>query len=184
MQESQLKIQRRQWPFCNCRLGRDRPTTQASTGFRFGGVGFWGQTTEVSKHSIECAWRRSQKQQVVGTRLIVTLVKSLGVQVTASLAYNFGAGGCSIAPKLEMNYITRDDPARDLMSSFWADISSTTSTQDAEKYTARMERQIMKLFQDGKSSPHSRDEDGRTLLHVSHHLPQNLMHMMVIVVRS
>jgi hypothetical protein len=101
MQEPHFPIQRRQWPFCSYRLGRDRPTTQASTSFRFAGVSFWGQTTEISQHSVGCAWRKSQKQQVVATRLIVTLAKSIGVQVAASLAYNFGAGRCSIAPKLE-----------------------------------------------------------------------------------
>lgn len=172
MQESHLTVQQRPRAFCNCRIGRDRPTTQASTGFRFGGVSFWGQATEISQHSVGCAWRKSQKQQVVATRLIVTLAKSLGVQVAASLAYNFGAGGCSIAPKLEMNYITRDDPARDLITQLWVDLVHATSIQDAEKYITRRERQIMKLFQDGMSSPHNRDEHGQTILHVSHHPPK------------
>lgn len=171
MERSELSAQRSHRPFCNCRLGRDRPTTQAITHFGFSGMSFRGQTAEVSQHSVGCAWRKSQKRQVATSQLIVTLGRSLGFQIAASLEYNFGAGGCSIAPKLEMNYIIEGDPAIPLVQLLISNLCRVESIEDADKHIARTERQIVKLFQDGQSSPYNRDVSGFTLLHVSHYRP-------------
>lgn len=157
-------------------MGKERIATLASIRMRIPTMAFWGQKTETSKHSPTCAWRKSQNRRKIAGQFNVAWTRALGVQVAVSLTYTFGAGGFSISPNLELKYIVEHDPARDLVERlFWNDLKFATSLQDADKQVARTERRILQLFQGGQSSPHFRDSDGSTLMHVSS-LDSELLH--------
>lgn len=166
-QESALSTVRKS-SICDCRLGRQRKATTFYPRLGFGGLSFSGYQARLSEHSPGCMWYKSQNHKQIAVSFGLAMSKTLGFLVEASLAYKVGAGGFSISPNLHFKLRVETCPARELAEEFFGQYDSAplSNIDDFDKGVSLLERQIMMLFQDGRSSPHYRYSGGSTLLHV------------------
>ncbi|KAH6988191.1 hypothetical protein BKA56DRAFT_728926 [Ilyonectria sp. MPI-CAGE-AT-0026] len=153
---------------CTCDL-RQRETRNSAERRLFLGVTVYNQQYESFKHSAKCVFYKTQKRQDYGARFRVSFHHTLSFFVDLSLSYTNGAGGCSIGPHFRYKQMVQRSPASDLIRDFFKTLWSNSASdeiEDWDEYFALTERELLRLFQDGKVSPCDMSSSG-TLLHVT-----------------
>ncbi|MBE3043943.1 hypothetical protein IMZ48_15495 [Candidatus Bathyarchaeota archaeon] len=167
---------------CGCGL-REKTRSVAAAGdiIRGGALAF--EHHETSRHFPSCPFYKmsSKSERRVGTRLRVGVWGQISVWVQASFTCTTGAGAFSISPNLSFRMVVEGSPASNEIMKMVARVYYLQRKQQPEteivKRLATAERRILRMFHEGKASPHDRDTGGQNLQHVCFPAPWTLPHL-------
>lgn len=143
---------------CSC-----RPSTYSLR------IPFWGANLSSSAliHGEDCDLFKYPEREDSWNLRVVYCGRLIAQAVTASMHLRRGAGGFSISPNLHCSrVVSSESPIFDLIDTQVFGIFDK-KTNITSELNALM-RKIEQLFRDGKASPRDVNEQGDSLLHVSH----------------
>ena len=129
----------------------------------FPGIEFSSQTT--ASHRQDCPYSRDQKLTRKVSINVFHISKLIEMVLQASFTVQFGAGGMSISPSLELRGFSRNDsPAFTLFKELeWYEARTVSHYLSI---LSQISTRLRFLFTNGEASPSETNEYGDTLLHV------------------
>ena len=138
-----------------------------------GGAVLSNEYHEDSRHVPGCPrYTKLKSHRRVGAQFSLGTWSRFSILVQASLSYTAscmtGAGGLSISPQLSFRMIVKETPAKDeIFEALLIYSRGQPSAEESAKTITIVERNIQKMFLDGKASLHDRFLGGQNLIHVS-----------------